>query len=68
VLARGSTGVDVRTWQRQMARRGWRIKVDGIFGPQTASVARRFQREKGLRVDALVGPRTWAAAWRRPVT
>jgi peptidoglycan hydrolase-like protein with peptidoglycan-binding domain len=68
VLGRGSVGADVRTWQQQMSRRGWRIAVDGIFGPQTQSVARRFQREKGLRPDGLVGRRTWAAAWRRPVT
>jgi peptidoglycan hydrolase-like protein with peptidoglycan-binding domain len=68
ILARGSSGTDVRLWQTQMARRTWRIRIDGIFGPQTASVARRFQREKGLRVDGLVGPQTWAAAWRLPVT
>jgi hypothetical protein len=68
VLGRGSTGDEVRRWQEQMARRTWSIRVDGIFGPQTASVARRFQREKGLRADGLVGSRTWWAAWRLPVT
>jgi peptidoglycan hydrolase-like protein with peptidoglycan-binding domain len=68
VLGRGSTGDDVRRWQEQMARRSWIIRVDGIFGPETASVARRFQREKGLRVDGLVGSHTWWAAWRLPVT
>jgi hypothetical protein len=68
VLGRGSTGDEVRRWQEQMARRTWSIRVDGIFGPETASVARRFQREKGLRVDSLVGARTWWAAWRLPVT
>jgi peptidoglycan hydrolase-like protein with peptidoglycan-binding domain len=51
-----------------MARRGWHLRVDGIFGPQTARVARRFQREKGLRVDGLVGRQTWGAAWRLTVT
>ena len=68
VLGRGSASGDVRAWQRQMARRGWRLAVDGVFGPQTRSVARRFQREKGLHVDGLVGRETWDAAWRRPVT
>jgi hypothetical protein len=68
VLGRGSNGSDVRIWQRQMARRTWHIAVDGVFGPQSARVARRFQAEKGLRVDGLVGPRTWDAAWRRPIT
>jgi peptidoglycan hydrolase-like protein with peptidoglycan-binding domain len=68
LLGRGSTGNDVRLWQQQMARRTWRITVDGVFGRQSASVARRFQREKGLHVDGLVGPATWTAAWRLPVT
>lgn len=68
VLGRGNAGGDVRVWQQQMARRGWRLAVDGVFGPQTRSVAWRFQREKGLRVDGLVGRETWVAAWRRPVT
>ena len=67
VLGRGSTGADVRVWQAQMARRGWRIQVDGVFGPESARVARRFQHNKGLLVDGLVGRQTWAAAWRLPV-
>jgi hypothetical protein len=68
VLGRGSIGEDVRTWQRQMARRTWHIAADGVFGRQSASVARRFQAEKGLRVDGLVGRQTWQASWRLPVT
>jgi peptidoglycan hydrolase-like protein with peptidoglycan-binding domain len=67
VLGRGSAGPDVRAWQAQMARRGWRIQVDGVFGPASERVARQFQHNKRLRVDGLVGPRTWAAAWRLPV-
>jgi peptidoglycan hydrolase-like protein with peptidoglycan-binding domain len=57
----------VRAWQQQMARRTWRIRVDGIFGPESQRVARQFQRIKGLRVDGLVGPQTWDASWRLPV-
>jgi len=67
LLGPGSSGADVRAWQQQMARRGWRIQVDGVFGPQSARVARQFQRNKGLLVDGLVGRQTWAAAWRLPV-
>ena len=61
-------GRAVRLWQAQMRRRGWRIGVDGIYGPQSAAVCRAFQREKGLAVDGIVGPQTWRAAWRAPVT
>jgi peptidoglycan hydrolase-like protein with peptidoglycan-binding domain len=58
----------VRTWQQQMRNRGWSIGVDGDFGPQSEDVARKFQREKGLTSDGLVGAQTWAASWNAPVT
>lgn len=61
-------GDDIRDWQRQMAARGWRIAVDGWYGPGSAGVCRAFQQEKGLSADGVVGPVTWAAAWTAPVT
>lgn len=59
---------DLRTWQQRMRNRGWQITVDGLYGPNTASVTRAFQAQKGLTVDGLIGPNTWAAAWTAPVT
>jgi peptidoglycan hydrolase-like protein with peptidoglycan-binding domain len=50
-----------------MAFRGWRIGVDGVYGRHSEAVARRFQRNKGLLVDGIVGRQTWTAAWRLPV-
>jgi peptidoglycan hydrolase-like protein with peptidoglycan-binding domain len=67
-LSIGDSGDDVRQWQAQMAARGWTIGVDGDFGPQTDSVCRQFQAEKGLQVDGVVGPNTWSAAWAAPIT
>lgn len=61
-------GDDVRDWQQRMAVRGWRIAVDGWYGPASAAVCRAFQQEKHLSVDGVVGPVTWAAAWNAPVT
>jgi putative peptidoglycan binding protein/N-acetylmuramoyl-L-alanine amidase-like protein len=61
-------GDDVRTWQGQMLARGWALEVDGIYGPQSADVCRSFQAEKGLGVDGIVGPETWAATWAAPIT
>lgn len=61
-------GADVKTWQTQMAHRGWKIGVDGIYGPATASVCRAFQKEKHLTVDGVVGAQTWHAAWSVSVT
>ena len=55
-------------WQRRMQERGWSIRPDGLYGDETARVARDFQNEKGLAADALVGRDTWNAAWESPVT
>jgi hypothetical protein len=57
----------LRVWQAQMRRRFWEINVDGLFGPQTASVATAFKQQKGIGVDPRVGPQTWAAAWTAPL-
>jgi peptidoglycan hydrolase-like protein with peptidoglycan-binding domain len=59
---------DVGTWQARMSVRGWRIAVDGIYGPQSERVCRAFQAEKGLHVDGIVGPITWRASWEAPIT
>lgn len=59
---------DLARWQRRMRDRHWDIAADGLYGPQTAGVARGFQREKRLAVDGLVGVQTWTAAWELPIT
>lgn len=67
-VKRGSRGSAVRAVQSRLKARGWRIDVDGIFGPQTDKVVRAFQKEKRLVVDGVVGPKTWAALWTAPIT
>lgn len=62
------SGNDVRTWQGQMAHRGWSIAIDGIYGPVSRDTCLKFQQEKGLWVDGIVGPATWAASWSAPIT
>jgi len=59
----------VQQWQRQMKARGWKISADGFFGPQSASVAKRFAAEKGLSAPVgTVNGAVWAAAWSASVT
>jgi N-acetyl-anhydromuramyl-L-alanine amidase AmpD len=59
---------NVRKWQTQMAHRGWSITSDGHYGPQSETVCRQFQAEKGLVSDGLCGPQTWAKSWTAPIT
>lgn len=59
-LAQGSTGEDVRTAQGALAARHHAVTVDGAFGPATKSAVEALQSSKGLAVDGVVGPRTWA--------
>lgn len=61
-IRHGSHGSAVRICQEKLNQKiGARLTVDGFFGPATESAVRRFQKEKGLSVDGVVGPKTWAA-------
>jgi hypothetical protein len=67
-LANRTEGHGTATWQTQMHRRGWTISIDDIYGPKSEAVCKAFQHEKGLAVDGIVGPITWAATWTAPIT
>ncbi|WP_131765153.1 transglycosylase family protein [Candidatus Protofrankia californiensis] len=54
---------DVRAWQLQMNALGYKILIDGRYGPQSAFAAGLLQGSKGLRVDGICGPRTRAATF-----
>lgn len=38
---------------------GYSLVVDNSFGPKTDTQVRRFQKFANLKVDGLVGPKTW---------
>jgi hypothetical protein len=63
VLRQGDKGSSVLALQKRLQARGWRIAADGLYGGATESTVRKFQQEKGLQVDGVVGPLTWAALW-----
>lgn len=54
-IRRGSTGELVREVQTVIGV----APIDGIFGSKTENAVRRFQSAKKLKVDGIVGPRTW---------
>ena len=53
-LALGDQDAAVRDLQASLG-----VDADGSFGLTTYRAVRRFQEERGLKVDALVGPETW---------
>jgi peptidoglycan hydrolase-like protein with peptidoglycan-binding domain len=61
----GSTGYAVRAVQDQanyrVAKFGYAIAADGIFGPATQLFTRAFQLSAGLPSDGVVGALTWRA-------
>ncbi len=61
----GSTGYAVRAVQDQanyrVARFGYSLPVDGVFGPATQLFTRAFQLSAGLAPDGVVGSLTWRA-------
>ncbi|SHM26085.1 Putative peptidoglycan binding domain-containing protein [Caldanaerovirga acetigignens] len=60
LLAYGSVGQDVKLLQTLLNQHGYKLKVDGIFGPKTLAAVKDFQKKNGLKVDGIVGPKTLA--------
>lgn len=62
LLRLGSTGEAVRDLQQRLAAAGWAPDDDaGAFGEPTEVSVRAFQEARGIRVDGVCGPETWAA-------
>ena len=54
ILTPGSRGLLVRDVQTALGN----LRIDGVYGQETASRVRSFQASKGLLVDGVVGPET----------
>ena len=66
-IKRGSTGAEVKTWQKGLLDLGCADCthnvsnfVDGSFGSNTERYTRLFQKAFGLEVDGVVGNNSWA--------
>lgn len=61
-LTRGSQGSLVKTLQEKLNQLGYASgPVDGFFGPRTESALLKFQQERNLDIDGVVGNQTWGA-------
>ncbi|HEY3446429.1 MAG TPA: glucosaminidase domain-containing protein [Myxococcales bacterium] len=58
----GSRGLQVKDIQERLKTAGFDPgPVDGQFGPRTEAAVKKFQADKKLVVDGIVGPQTWGA-------
>lgn len=55
-IRRGSSGKAVKLWQVILG-----IEADGLFGIITQEETRQFQLENNLKVDGIVGAKSWKA-------
>lgn len=58
-LRKGSRGLYVEELQDMLDKRGYTLKVDGKFGSETEEAVEAFQADNGLKVDGVVGSKTW---------
>ena len=62
VLHKNATGGAVKALQALLNGSGFGCgAVDGLFGPNTLSAVKSFQKASKIAVDGIVGPATWAA-------
>lgn len=66
VLRRGDNGDHVTHMQNRLCYHGLAVAVDGGFGPDSEDKLKKFQAAKGLTVDGICGPTSWAALEARP--
>lgn len=63
-LRKGSKGEYVTLLQTKLANLGYNLGksgVDGDFGSATLAAVKAFQKDRGLKVDGVVGEKTWEA-------
>ena len=59
---RGDDGQEVVSIQKRLVELSYSItNIDGDFGPETENAVRRFQADRGLEVDGVIGPATYRA-------
>jgi peptidoglycan hydrolase-like protein with peptidoglycan-binding domain len=57
----GRGGQPVRTIQYLLSQSGFKLSVDGKYGPETTKRVKEFQAVNHLKADGIVGNATWQA-------
>lgn len=59
-LRKGDKGDDVVALQHLLNVEGYKVKIDGDFGPKTEMAVKMLQKASHLEEDGICGPKTWA--------
>lgn len=49
----------VKLVQTALQKRGYKVDNDGVFGPQTDTIIRLFQKHNGLKPDGIIGKQSY---------
>ncbi|MDM8537713.1 caspase family protein [Desulfobacterales bacterium HSG17] len=49
-------GYDVKNVQAALAKAGYNVSVDGVFGPHACEIVKQYQKDNNLMADGIVGP------------
>lgn len=58
-IKKGAKGGITRLIQERLVSVGFSLNIDGDFGPTTKEKVKKFQKNRGLTEDGIVGPNTW---------
>ena len=58
IISKGQTGDQVKAIQELLNAAGYKLDVDGSFGPKTQAAVTEFQKKSGIKVDGTVGAQT----------
>ena len=58
-VKKGAKNDAVKAVQTQLKKHGHELAVDGDFGAKTDDAVRAFQKKNSLKVDGVVGAKTW---------
>ena len=61
LIKRGSKCEAVKKLQQILNAKGYKLSVDGDFGPATEAAVKAYQGANHLEADGEVGEKTWAS-------